>query len=158
MTFLPAQVTGRCFYLYLILDVFSRKIVGFEVHDRDDADHAAHLLKGTALAEGIHAMLTKPVLHGDNGSTLKATTVLAMPHWLGVKPSYSRPRVSDENAFVESLFRAAKYRRNSRTRASPISTALAPRPRASCIGTTMSTGTAASAMSVLRNVMRATTT
>jgi len=110
MTFLPAEVVGRWFYLYLILDVFSRKIVGFEVHDSDDADHAAHLVKRTALAEGIHAMKAKPVLHGDNGSTLKATTVLAMLHWLGVKPSYSRPRVSDDNAFVESLFRTAKYR------------------------------------------------
>jgi transposase InsO family protein len=110
MTFLPAAVLGRWFYLYLILDVYSRKIVGFEVHDSDDADHAAHLLKRTALSEGIHAMLAKPVLHGDNGSTLKATTVLAMLHWLGVKPSYSRPRVSDDNAYVESLFRTAKYR------------------------------------------------
>ena len=45
-----------------------------------------------------------------NGATLKATTVLAMLHWLGIKPSYSRPRVSDDNAFVESLFRTAKYR------------------------------------------------
>ncbi len=110
LTFLPAQVLGRWFYLYLILDVYSRKIVGFEVHGTDDADHAAHLLKRTALAEGIHAMDAKPVLHGDNGSTLKATTVLAMLHWLGVKPSYSRPRVSDDNAYVESLFRTAKYR------------------------------------------------
>jgi len=50
------------------------------------------------------------VLHGDNGATLEATTVLAMLHWLGVKPSYSRPRVSDDNAFAESLFRTAKYR------------------------------------------------
>ncbi|MCD9230462.1 integrase core domain-containing protein, partial [Ralstonia pseudosolanacearum] len=55
-------------------------------------------------------MMAKPVLHGDNGSTLKATTVLAMLNWLGVKPSYSRPRVSDDNAYVESLFRTAKYR------------------------------------------------
>lgn len=110
MTFLPAAVLGRWFYLYLILDVYSRKIVGFEVHDSDDADHAAHLVKRTALAEGIHAMPTKPVLHGDNGSTLKATTVLAMLYWLGIKPSYSRPRVSDDNAYVESLFRTAKYR------------------------------------------------
>lgn len=110
MTFLPAQVIGRWFYLYLILDVYSRKIVGFEVHDSDDADHAAHLVKRTALAEGIHALSPKPVLHGDNGSTLKATTVLAMLYWLGVKPSYSRPRVSDDNAYVESLFRTAKYR------------------------------------------------
>ena len=110
MTFLPAEVAGRWFYLYLILDVYSRKIVGFEVHDSDDADHAAHLVKRTALAEGIHAMHSKPVLHGDNGATLKATTVLAMLYWLGVKPSYSRPRVSDDNAYVESLFRTAKYR------------------------------------------------
>lgn len=55
-------------------------------------------------------MFNKPVLHGDNGSTLKATTVLGMLYWLGVKPSYSRPRVSDDNAYVESLFRTAKYR------------------------------------------------
>ena len=110
MTYLPAQVAGRWFFLYLILDVYSRKIVGFEVHDSDDADHAAQLLKRTVLAEGIHAQANKPVLHGDNGATLKATTVLAMLYWLGVKPSYSRPRVSDDNAFVESLFRTAKYR------------------------------------------------
>jgi putative transposase len=103
-------VVGRWFFLYLILDVFSRKIVGFEVHDSDSSDHAAHLVKRTALAEGIHAMLHKPVLHGDNGATFKATTVLAMLHWLGVKPSYSRPRVSDDNPYVESLFRTAKYR------------------------------------------------
>jgi putative transposase len=110
MTYLPAQVMGRWFYLYLILDLYSRKVVGWEVHDADHADHAAHLVRRTALAEGIAAMSTKPVLHGDNGSTLKATTVLAMLNWLGVEPSYSRPRVSDDNAYAESLFRTAKYR------------------------------------------------
>jgi putative transposase len=110
MTYLPALVMGRWFHLYLILDLYSRKIVGWEVHESDDAGHAAHLVRRTALAEGIATMLTKPVLHGDNGSTLKATTVLAMLNWLGVKPSYSRPRVSDDNAYAESLFRTAKYR------------------------------------------------
>ena len=110
MTYLPAQVMGRWFYLYLILDLYSRKIVGWEVHDIDHADHAAHLVRRAALAEGIAALGAKPVLHGDNGSTLKATTVLAMLNWLGVKPSYSRPRVSDDNAYAESLFRTAKYR------------------------------------------------
>jgi putative transposase len=110
MTYLPATVVGRWFHLYLILDLYSRKIVGWEVHDSDDADHAAHLVRRTALAEGIAALHSKPVLHGDNGATLKATTVLAMLHWLGVKPSYSRPRVSDDNAYAESLFRTAKYR------------------------------------------------
>ena len=66
MTYLPATVVGRWFHLYLILDLYSRKIVGWEVHDSDDSNHAAHLVKRTALAEGIAALETKPVLHGDN--------------------------------------------------------------------------------------------
>ncbi len=110
MTFLPALVQGQWFYLYLILDLYSRKIVGFEVHATDSAHHAAHLARRTALAEGLHGMAVKPVLHGDNGATLKATTVLAMLQWLGIKPSHSRPRVSDDNAYAEALFRTAKYR------------------------------------------------
>jgi len=110
VTFLPATVQGRWFYLYLILDLYSRKIVGFEVHDTDSADHAAHLARRTALAEDVHAMPVRPVLHGDNGVTLKGTTVLAMLHWLGIEPSYSRPRVSDDNPYAEALFRTAKYR------------------------------------------------
>src|SRR5882757_5366297 len=110
ISFLPTQVLGIWCYFYFILDIYSRKIVGFEVQESDDSDHAVELLRRTALAEGLHAMTQKPVLHGDNGSTLKATTVLAMMYWLGLKASYSRPRVSDDNAFVESLFRTAKYR------------------------------------------------
>jgi transposase InsO family protein len=112
MTYLPTQVGGQWFYLYLILDLYSRKVIGWEVHAEDDGDHAARLVARTALAEGV-AMIERdkrPVLHGDNGATIKATTVIAMLHWLGIKPSYSRPRVSDDNAFVESLFRTAKYR------------------------------------------------
>ena len=110
MTYLPAQVVGRWFHLYLILDLYSRKIVGWEVHDSDDAEHAVLLVRRTALAEGIAELAVKPVLHGDNGATLKALTVLATLYRLGVTPSYSRPRVSDDNAYAESLFRTAKYR------------------------------------------------
>ena len=110
MTYLPAIVMGRWFHLYLIMDLYSRKIVGWEVHGNDHSDHAVHLVRRTALSEGIATLVDKPVLHGDNGSTLKATTVLAMLNYLGVKPSYSRPRVSDDNAYAESLFRTAKYR------------------------------------------------
>ena len=51
MTWLPSQVTGRWFYLYLILDLYGRKIVGHEVHEVESGEHAAHLLKRTALAE-----------------------------------------------------------------------------------------------------------
>ncbi len=110
VTFLPARVQGRWFYLFLILDLFSRKIVGFEAHETDKAEHAAHLVRRTALAEGIHARAVRPVLHGDNGASVKGTTVLAMLHWLGIAPSHSRPRVSDDNAYAEALFRTAKYR------------------------------------------------
>jgi putative transposase len=110
VTFLPRQVQGQWFYLTLILDLYSRKIVGFEVQESDTAEHAAHLVRRTTLSEGVHARPARPVLHGDNGATLKATTVLAMLHWLGIAPSHSRPRVSDDNAFAEALFRTAKYR------------------------------------------------
>ena len=110
VTYLPSQVKGQFFYLYVILDVFSRKIVSWEVHANDSAEHATELLKRTALSENLAACARKPVLHGDNGATLKATTVLAMLHWLGMTPSYSRPRVSDDNAYAESVFRTAKYR------------------------------------------------
>lgn len=74
---------------------------------RHRAARAAH-----GVGRGIHAVPRdeRPVLHGDNGATLKAATVLAMLWWLGVKPSYPRPRVSDDNAFVASLLRTAKYR------------------------------------------------
>ncbi len=110
VTFLPARVPGRWFYLFLILGLHSRKIVGHEVHGTDQAEHAAHLVRRTALAEGIHARAHRPVLHGDNGPSVKGTTVLAMLHWLGIAPSHSRPRVSDDNSYVEALFRTAKYR------------------------------------------------
>lgn len=110
VTYLPAAVVGRWFHLHLILDPYSRRIVGWEVHANDSSDHAVHLVRRTALADGIAALAVKPVLHGNNGSTLKATTVLAMLDWLGVKLSYSCPRVSDDNAYAESLFRTAKYR------------------------------------------------
>ena len=110
VTFLPARVQGRWFYLFLILDLFSRKVVGHEVHGTDQAEHAAHLVRRTALAEGIHARAVRPVLHGDNGASVKGTTVLAMLRWLGIAPSHSRPRVSDDNSHAEALFRTAKYR------------------------------------------------
>jgi len=110
VTWLPATVTGRWYYLFLIVDLYSRKVVGYEVHAEESGEHAANLLKRTALAEGLHADASRPVLHGDNGAALKATTVLAMLRWLGIAPSYSRPRVSNDNAYVESLFRTAKYR------------------------------------------------
>ncbi len=56
MTYLPATVIGRWFHRYLILDLYNRKIVGWEVHANDLAGHAVHLVRRTALAEGIAAL------------------------------------------------------------------------------------------------------
>ena len=107
ITWIPGPVKGMFFYLYLIMDLYSRKIVGWEVHDEESGRHARDLIERTVLAEGC---IDQPlVLHGDNGSPLKASTVLIMLQRLGVTPSYSRPRVSDDNAFVESFFRTCKY-------------------------------------------------
>lgn len=107
ITWLPGPALGMFFYLYLIMDLYSRKIVGWEVHERENGIHARDLVERTVLAEGCidHPL----VLHGDNGSPLKAETVKVMLQRLGVTPSHSRPRVSDDNAYVESLFRTCKY-------------------------------------------------
>ena len=110
ITWLPVSVKGRYFYWYMVLDVFSRKIVGHEVHEAESADMAALLMRKASLSEGLAGR--KVVLHSDNGSSMKGATMLATLEKLGVVPSFSRPRVSNDNAFAEALFRTCKYRPN----------------------------------------------
>lgn len=112
ITWLPTKVSGIYFKLYFILDLFSRKIVGYEVFTEENAQHSAELLRRTHLSENIAAQASPLVLHGDNGSPLKAATVLGLMHQLEITPSHSRPRVSNDNAFAESLFRTTKYHPN----------------------------------------------
>ena len=109
ITWLPSQVAGLFFKLYLILDLFSRKIVAYEVWAEENAEHSQTLLRRAALSEKLASMNTLIVLHGDNGSPLKAGTVQATMRTLGFCPSHSRPRVSNDNAHAEALFRTAKY-------------------------------------------------
>jgi len=87
MTYLPTEIAGRWFYLYLILNIYSRKIVGWEVHGTDAAEHAARVVQRAALAEGIPANHTKPVLHGDAGLRSKQR-----PSWRCSTGSESNPR------------------------------------------------------------------
>ncbi len=96
------------FYLYLIVDIFCRKIVGWEVHERESAELAAALIRRAVLAEGC--MLRPLVLHADNGSPMKGATMKTTMEKLGIIASYSRPRVSNDNPFSEALFRTCKYR------------------------------------------------
>lgn len=107
ITYLPTLVRGVFFSLYLILDLFSRKIVGWEVHACESAAYAATLFRQAHLREGVDsAGLT---LHSDNGAPMKGATLLATLQRLGVMPSFSRPSVSNDNPFSESLFRTLKY-------------------------------------------------
>jgi transposase InsO family protein len=108
ITWLPGPVRGTFFYAYMILDVWSRKIVGAQVHDEESADLAAQLFGATCRKQGIDP--DGVVLHADNGSPMKGATMLATLRKLGVLPSFSRPHVSDDNPFSEALFRTMKYR------------------------------------------------
>lgn len=111
ITYLKGPVKGLFFYLYLILDIYSRDIVGWEVWDEESADHASELIKRTCLKQ--KRLTTMPlVLHSDNGSPMKGATMLATLYALGITPSNSRPRVSNDNPYSESLFRTLKYRPN----------------------------------------------
>ena len=107
ITYLATTVKGLYFYLYLIMDVYSRKIVGWEVYDTESADHAASVFHKTHLREGVGA--ESLVLHSDNGSPMKGATMLATLQRLGVMPSFSRPSVSNDNPYSESLFKTLKY-------------------------------------------------
>ncbi len=107
ITYLMTTIRGVFFYLYLIMDVFSRKIVGWEVYASESADYASKLFQKAYLREGVAG--DDLILHSDNGSPMKGSTMLATLQRLGVMPSFSRPSVSDDNPYSESLFKTLKY-------------------------------------------------
>ena len=108
ITYLPSPVRGIFFYLYMVMDVWSRKVVGWTVRASESGDYAALLIEQACRAEGVG--LGELTLHADNGSPMRASTLLAKLELLQVLPSYSRPSVSNDNPFSESLFRTVKYR------------------------------------------------
>lgn len=108
ITYLPTSIRGMFFYLYMIVDVFSRKIVGWEVHHQETSDDAAVLVHKAILSE--RCMLLPLVLHQDNGAPQKGFTLRAKLEAMQVTASYSRPHVSDDNPYSEALFRTVKYR------------------------------------------------
>jgi len=108
ITWLSGPVLGLYYRLYLIIDLFSRKIVGWEVWETELAEYAEKLIKKAVIKENIKG---RPlVLHSDNGSPMKASTFQATLEALGIQRSYSRPRVSNDNPYSESIFRTIKYR------------------------------------------------
>ena len=108
ITYLPTQVKGVFYYLYLVVDIYSRKVVGWQVHGEELSMLAADLITDICYREGVAKQ--QVTLHSDNGSPMKGATMLATLQELGVIPSLSRPSVSNDNPYSESLFRTLKYR------------------------------------------------
>jgi len=107
ITYLPTDIRGVFFYLYLVLDIYSRKVVGWQVYDRESADFAADLITDICADNGI--VKWQITLHSDNGSPMKGASMLATMQNLGVISSYSRPATSNDNPFSESVFKTLKY-------------------------------------------------
>jgi len=110
ISYLRAPVRGQFFYLYLFLDVWSRKIVGWRVFDREDNVLAAKAFQEICVEHNVNA--EGLVLHSDNGGPMKGATMLATLQELGVMQSFSRPSVSNDNPFIESAFSTVKSRPN----------------------------------------------
>jgi putative transposase len=108
ITYLKSPIRGIFYYLYLVVDVWSRKIVGSVVHEAESAEHASRLIDAACAAEEIERDAL--VLHADNGGPMKGATMLATLEKLGIAASFSRPRVSNDNPYSEALFRTFKYR------------------------------------------------
>ena len=111
ITYLPTTVRGIWLYLYLVIDVWNRKVVAWDVADREEAQIAADLVSRACLRERISKGRPQPlILHADNGNAMRAATLESRLEELGVLRPFSRPRVSNDNTYSESLFRTVKYR------------------------------------------------
>ncbi len=108
ITYLPSTVRGHFFYLYMVMDLYSRKAVACQVYEHESGELASDLITEACIREKISKK--QIILHSDNGSPMKSATMLAKLQDLGVMPSFSRPSVSNDNPFSESLFRTLKYR------------------------------------------------
>ena len=107
ITYLPASVRGTFYYLYLVVDVWSRRIMKAVVHADESADHSARMISDLVAEHRIAPLVL--TLHSDNGGPMKGATMLATMQALGIIPSFSRPSVSNDNPYSEALFRTLKY-------------------------------------------------
>ena len=107
ITWLPTVVRGQFLFLYLVMDVWSRRIVGWTVATSESPAIAAELIKRICDDGGIDPRGL--VLHSDNGKPMRGNTMVSTLQWLGIVPSFSRPHVSDDNPYSEALFRTLKH-------------------------------------------------
>ncbi len=107
ITKLLGPVKWTYYYLYVILDIFSRYVVGWMVAERESATLAERLIEATCDKQGIEAgQLT---IHADRGTAMTAKSVALLLADLGVTRTHSRPHVSDDNPYSEAQFKTLKY-------------------------------------------------
>jgi transposase InsO family protein len=100
-------VRGIYQYLYLVMDVWSRRIFGWKIADRESGESAAEFI--TEVCRDRQVDPRGLLLHSDNGKPMRGNTMVSTLQWLGVVPSFSRPHVSNDNPYSESLFHTLKY-------------------------------------------------
>jgi len=108
ITLMPGPVKGQFYYLYMVMDVWSRRILGVEVHERECGELAKYFFDRVCRDEGI-GLGSTTILHADNGAPMRSYTLAAKLAELGISLSFSRPRVSNDNAYAESWFHTMKY-------------------------------------------------
>jgi len=108
ITYLKGPVPGRFLYLYLVMDVFSRRIMGWRLHSEESAARACAFIRQVCRESRVNP--SGLILHSDNGRPMRASAMRVTLRRLGVRSSFSRPRVSNDNTFVESLFHTLKGR------------------------------------------------
>jgi transposase InsO family protein len=104
ITYLPTVVKGLFFYAYIIMDIWSREIVGWAVHTSESEEHARELFESIKRRR----KLTGVYLHSDNGNPMKASTFTVWLITLGMILSFNRPLVKNDNPYSESLFGTMK--------------------------------------------------
>lgn len=108
ITKLAGPTRGVRYFLYTILDIFSRKVVGWTIAERESEQIARRLITETCRKEGVDR--DRLTIHADRGGPMIAGTVAELLNDLGVTKSHSRPRVSNDNPFIEAHFKTLKYR------------------------------------------------
>ena len=108
ITYLKSPVKGMYYYLYLVMDIYSRMVVAWEIHEEQTSELSSIMISNACKRHKIKR--NKIILHSDNGGPMKGATMLATLHKLGISPSFNRPSVSCDNAYSESLFKTLKYK------------------------------------------------
>lgn len=105
ITWLKTEVKGLFFYAYTVIDVYDRSIVGWTIEDQESDYHAHRLFSRIIRDLKVHP----EVIHSDNGNPMRGMTLAAFLDSLFITRSYSRPRISNDNPFIESWHKTLKY-------------------------------------------------